>query len=89
MIYLCHDHATRLTKIGFTGFTLRREKELRGLYPSSEFILVFNGDRALERRLHVQFMEHRIFGEWFDLPGDAVDAIGREFENDQDYEALR
>jgi hypothetical protein len=89
MIYLCHDRATRLTKIGLSEHTLSREKSLRLLYPASEFVLVFNGGRKLEMQLHQRYAEHRIFGEWFDLPGAVVEALGDEFEDQLDYEARR
>jgi hypothetical protein len=78
-----------LVKIGFTRFTIRREKQLRMLYPRSEFVFVFNGDLELEKSLHQRFHKQRVFGEWFDLTSADISNLEEELESQSDYEAIR
>lgn len=74
MIYFAQDATTKLVKIGFSEDAWARLSKMRADCPGDlSLILVMEGDRAQEARIHTVLAANRVRGEWFSYPG-AVEA---------------
>lgn len=73
-VYVLHNKANRLTKIGFSTDAKSRVKSLQFTFPESEPILVQPGTRKDEYDLHEHFIANKKHkhGEWFSLDNDDI-----------------
>ena len=73
-IYYIGCHETKRVKIGFThGRPIDRLAQLQTGSPTPLALMaVEGGDRDKERRLHEEFRNHRVHGEWFALSDELV-----------------
>lgn len=63
--YILKDKANGRYKIGCSKNPLQREKTLQSEKPDYELVKVF--EKNHERKLHKEYEEHRVRGEWFKL----------------------
>lgn len=81
MVYLAKDYKSNLIKIGYSCQPNIREKTLRAENPEVDIISILLGGRDLESKLHKQFKEKRIRGEWFALDSDDINLIISSYPN--------
>jgi hypothetical protein len=67
-------------KIGYSGNAYKRRKQIETAagvrFERFEWMM---GDRSDERRLHADFAEHRLVGEWFTADPTVLAGLHREF----------
>ena len=76
-VYVLWAKHTQLYKIGYTSLgtsgVMERMKPIQGYCPTKVDVIVhFPGTPGLEKRLHRNFKEYRVEGEWFELPEECV-----------------
>lgn len=75
-VYLMHNTRSNEYKIGFTtkhpNFRLR---EFKLVDPNVEYLFSFNSTMQQEKKLHNQFAQKRLRGEWFALNEDDINYI--------------
>lgn len=77
-VYLIRATGTSLYKIGRSNSPVFRLRSLETHSPHKLVLLheIKSADSVQgERLLHQRFVDHRVHGEWFELPQDAVDYI--------------
>ena len=63
--YLMKDNLTKLYKIGRSNNPLNRERTLQSEKPSIKMVKVWSEN--IEKKLHKEYSNYRIRGEWFKL----------------------
>jgi hypothetical protein len=63
--YLIKEEGTSFYKIGMSNNPNRREKTLQRERPNISVIKIW--DKNIEKRLHSDYKDYRVRGEWFDL----------------------
>ena len=80
-IYLMGNKRNGYTKIGFTTKDPKyRESTLQSEEPEVELVKSFKGTMDDEQRLHEEFHDKRLRGEWFDLDDSDLIAIDEYFQ---------
>lgn len=79
-IYLMKNKRNGYIKIGLTkGKPEYRESTLQSQEPEIELMFSFKSKRSTEEKLHYEFSNKRLRGEWFDLSDDDVNDIKNRF----------
>ncbi len=68
--YIMLDSNTGLYKIGKSKYPRHREKTLQSEKPTIELVLIC--DENVEHKLHKEFSNKRVRGEWFKLSSDDI-----------------
>ena len=79
-VYLMRNKRNNYTKIGFSKNPKYRESCLQSEEPEIELLASFKASMEIEGRLHEQYAEFRIRGEWFELSDKHISEIKRYFE---------
>lgn len=74
-IYLCRNFRNGYTKIGLSCNPRYRESTLQSEEPDAKVLFAMPGTRKQEKKLHDQFSDKRIRGEWFNLSDDDIRLI--------------
>ncbi len=78
-VYFVQRADNRRIKIGYTTKPLGRIKALQqGTDGDVAFLLVFRGDRAMEKELHYIFREYQVRGEWFEYGEKVKEFVMRQ-----------
>lgn len=79
-IYLMKNKRNGYIKIGLTkGKPEYRESTLQSQEPEIELMFSFKSKRSTEEKLHYEFSNKRLRGEWFELSDDDVNDIKNRF----------
>lgn len=79
-IYAIQVRGFDLVKIGYSDNPVRRLDDLTkgsGMTGGLEMLFQFRARRVLERQIHKQFEDQRLFGEWFRLSGPVAEWLER------------
>lgn len=80
-VYLMKDHTRGFTKIGFTKDVAGRYNQLRTANAGIELIYSFPGTTDTEYKIHQQFIDRWVDGEWFILTDLQVKSIISKYQN--------
>lgn len=85
-VYLMRNDRNGYTKIGFSKHPPSfRESTLQSQEPEVSLLCSYKGTMKDEKRLHEEFHEKRLRGEWFDLDDSDLIAIEEYFNQDVSF----
>ena len=76
--YLIKNNRNGFYKIGRSNNPLKREQTLQSEEP--DIVMVKTWSRNIERKLHIEYKDYRIRGEWFELSKAQVKYICTNYE---------
>ena len=83
-IYIMVDESTGFYKIGRTNNPIKRESTLQSEKPTIRLVAKVKRNKKYEQKLHKQYKNNRIRGEWFSLTTEEVEGIVDGFMSSED-----